>query len=68
MDLLGFHTALDATRRHVTSAQPNAPVRPDPVAGGPKPLRRRAAQVLRRVADRLEPAQSVLHPAQRKSW
>jgi hypothetical protein len=59
MEPLGFSLALSATRTHVLSARPDAPVVPErpprarPVANG---SRRLAAGVLRRLADRVEPA------------
>ncbi|GIG90194.1 hypothetical protein [Plantactinospora endophytica] len=59
MDLVGYHLALGATERHVGSARPNAPVRPDrdpSSGGGPGRLRRSTATMLRLVADRLAPA------------
>ncbi|MFI7024922.1 hypothetical protein [Micromonospora sp. NPDC049900] len=53
----GFVFAIDAVDRHVNSARPDAPIRPDPprvarFATG----RRRAAGALRRLADRIQPA------------
>ncbi|MEQ4302177.1 hypothetical protein ABNF97_12425 [Plantactinospora sp. B6F1] len=63
MDPVGYHLALGATERHVRSARPDAPVRPDrepaPDAG-PGRLRRSTAAMLRRVADRLAPAPPTL--------
>ncbi|KXK59105.1 hypothetical protein AWW66_26010 [Micromonospora rosaria] len=59
----GFSLALDAMSRHVTSARPDAPVRPDPprrslLAGG----RTAGAVALRRLADRLEPRPAPAPP------
>jgi hypothetical protein len=51
--------ALQQTRDLAHSALPDAPVRHDPDARAPRPLRRRAAHGLRRLADRLEPVPSV---------
>ncbi|WP_422773925.1 hypothetical protein ACN28C_14160 [Plantactinospora sp. WMMC1484] len=58
MDLVGYHLALGATERHVNSARPGAPVRPDPEPPqrAPGRLRRSTAAMLRLVADRLAPA------------
>ncbi|MFF0718006.1 hypothetical protein [Micromonospora sp. NPDC003816] len=52
----GFVFAIDAVTRHVNSARPDAPIRPDP----PRPARfaagrRRAATALRRLADQIQP-------------
>ncbi|GAB3985179.1 hypothetical protein V1634_10045 [Plantactinospora veratri] len=63
MDPVGYHLALGATERHVRSARPEAPVRPDRESnpgGGPGRLRRGTAAMLRQVADRLAPAQQVV--------
>ncbi|MGI5214060.1 hypothetical protein [Plantactinospora sp. CA-290183] len=59
MDPLGYHLALGATERHLRSARPDAPIRPDPVRRSGAALhavRRATAAALRLVADRLEPA------------
>lgn len=58
MEPLGFNLAIGATLHHVMSARPDAPVRPDPPRRHRDRgvLRRSAAGLLRRVADRLEPA------------
>ncbi|MGW4155610.1 hypothetical protein ACWEDF_20870 [Micromonospora chersina] len=52
----GFVLAVDAVTRHVNSARPDAPVRPDPPRP-PRlaPTRLAAAAALRRLADRMEP-------------
>ncbi|SNT64191.1 hypothetical protein SAMN05421812_116141 [Asanoa hainanensis] len=57
LDPTAFVQALNATRDHVYSARPDAPVVPDRVrrTGRGDPLRRLAAVALRRVADRVEP-------------
>jgi hypothetical protein len=47
--------ALQQTRDLARSALPDAPVRHDLDAAADRPLRRRAARGLRRLADRLEP-------------
>jgi hypothetical protein len=47
--------ALQQTRDLAHSALPDAPVRHDLDAAPHRPLRRRAARGLRRLADRLEP-------------
>ncbi|MFE9656838.1 hypothetical protein [Micromonospora sp. NPDC006431] len=55
----GFVLAVDAVTRHVNSARPDAPVRPDrPHAPRLAPTRLAVAGALRRLADRMEP-----HPA-----
>ncbi|MDG4797845.1 hypothetical protein [Micromonospora sp. WMMD1082] len=55
--LTGFIVADDAVTRHVMSARPDAPVRPDAPRrarlAGP---RRLTARVLRRLADQIQPA------------
>jgi hypothetical protein len=51
--------ALQQTRDLAHSALPDAPVRHDLDARGPRPLRRRTARGLRLLADRLEPAPSA---------
>ena len=55
MDPLGYNLALGATRHHVLSARPDAPVVPDPEPR-PSAVRAAAAALLRRLADRVEPA------------
>ncbi|GAA3745877.1 hypothetical protein GCM10022225_31980 [Plantactinospora mayteni] len=60
---MGYHLALGATERHVRSARPHAPVRPDRESipgAGPGRLRRSTAAMLRQAADRLAPAPPVL--------
>lgn len=62
MDPLGMITAMDAVNQHLRSAQPGAPVVPDGLEGRHKRaaraglLRQNAANVLRRIAERIEPA------------
>jgi len=53
-----FVQAVNATRHHVLSARPDAPVATRPTRGSGRgdPLRRRTAVLLRRLADRVEPA------------
>jgi hypothetical protein len=51
--------ALQQTHDLAHSALPDAPVRHDLDARAPRPLRRRAARRLRRLADRLEPVPSA---------
>ncbi|WP_326553393.1 hypothetical protein [Micromonospora sp. NBC_01813] len=55
----GYSTALTAMQRHVNSARPNAPVRPDPPRRSPAALTTRlratTANALHRLAYRLEP-------------
>ncbi|SBT41418.1 hypothetical protein [Micromonospora narathiwatensis] len=52
----GFVLAVDAVTRHVNSARPDAPVRPDrPRTPRLAPTRLAAASALRRLADRMEP-------------
>lgn len=53
----GFIFAIDAVARHVNSARPDAPVRPEPprtprLTGA----RRLTAEALRRLADQIQPA------------
>ncbi|WP_341715568.1 hypothetical protein QQG74_16005 [Micromonospora sp. FIMYZ51] len=53
----GFIFAVDAVTRHVTSARPDAPVRPDPPRTTPLAgVRRLAATALHRLADQIQPA------------
>lgn len=65
MEPIGMIFAVDATRRHALSALPDAPVVADDAPGanggqrGPGPVRRTAANGLRRLADRLEPGHAV---------
>jgi hypothetical protein len=54
--------AVQLTHDLAHSALPDAPVRHD-VDAADRPLRRRAARGLRRLADRLEPAPGGLVPA-----
>ncbi|GAB3841055.1 hypothetical protein GCM10029963_11180 [Micromonospora andamanensis] len=61
---IGFITAVDAVTRHVMSARPDAPVRPDV----PRPARlagtrRLAAGALRRLADQIQPRPVPASPA-----
>ncbi|MFU8874604.1 hypothetical protein [Micromonospora sp. SL4-19] len=52
----GFVLAVDAVTRHVNSARPDAPVRPDRTrAPRLAPTRLAAAGALRRLADHMEP-------------
>ncbi|KAB1139295.1 hypothetical protein DER29_3029 [Micromonospora sp. M71_S20] len=52
----GFVLAVDAVTRHVNSARPDAPVRPErPRVARLAPTRLAAAGVLRRLADRIQP-------------
>jgi hypothetical protein len=51
--------AIQQTHDLAHSALPDAPVRHDLDAAADRPLRRRAARGLRRLADRLEPVPSV---------
>ncbi|RKN51127.1 hypothetical protein [Micromonospora endolithica] len=53
----GYVLAVDAVLRHVNSARPDAPVRPERPRAVPLAAPRLAvAAVLRRVADRIQPA------------
>ncbi|MGR6319160.1 hypothetical protein Q2K19_30160 [Micromonospora soli] len=62
----GFVLAVDAVTRHVNSARPDAPVRPDrPRPPRLAPTRLAAAGALRRLADRMEPRPAAVptcHP------
>ncbi|MGC5022586.1 hypothetical protein [Micromonospora sp. DT47] len=59
----GFTLALDAVHRHVNSARPDAPVRPDRVRRDRlAPTRLAAAGALRRLADLMEPAPAPAPP------
>ncbi|MFC4017197.1 hypothetical protein ACFOW4_04460 [Micromonospora sp. GCM10011542] len=52
----GYFTALDAVTRHVNSARPDAPVRPErPSPALLAPTRQATARALRRLADRIQP-------------
>jgi hypothetical protein len=55
MNPIAFVLAVDATRAHVNSAMPHAPVVPEPHAT-PSAVRLWAARTLRRAADLVEPA------------
>ncbi|MER7460633.1 hypothetical protein [Micromonospora sp. NPDC126480] len=59
----GLLLAVDAVTRHVTSARPDAPVRPERVRA-PRLARgrRTAATALRRLADRIQPAPVPVPP------
>ncbi|MDO3704433.1 hypothetical protein Q3W71_22470 [Micromonospora sp. C28SCA-DRY-2] len=53
----GYIFAIDAVTRHVNSARPDAPVRPErPRSARLAPTRRATAAALRRLADRIQPA------------
>ncbi len=56
LDPIAARMAVQDTRDLARSALPDAPVRPGPERAAARPLRRRAAVALRRLADRLEPA------------
>jgi hypothetical protein len=58
-DLIAGHLAIQQTRELARSALPDAPVRRQPEPAPARPLRRRTALALRRLADRLEPAPSL---------
>ncbi|MFR9777643.1 hypothetical protein ACL02O_16505 [Micromonospora sp. MS34] len=59
----GYVLALDAVTRHVNSARPDAPVRPDrPRPPRLAPTRLAAAGALRRLADLMEPRPVSLPP------
>ncbi|GIF51844.1 hypothetical protein DFJ67_5870 [Asanoa ferruginea] len=57
LDPVAFVQAVNATRDHVYSARPDAPVVPDRTrrSGRGDPLRRSTATILRRLANRVEP-------------
>jgi hypothetical protein len=60
-----MNLALNATRRHVLSARPDAPVvaprpTPHPRPHRVDPVRRATAGLLRRLADRVEPCRAVV--------
>jgi hypothetical protein len=60
----GFVMAVDAVTRHVMSARPDAPVRPDlPRPARLVATRRLAAGALRRLADRIQPCPVPARPA-----
>ena len=60
----GYVLALEAVTRHVNSARPDAPVRPDrPRPARLAPTRLAAAGVLRRLADLMEPRPAPVPPA-----
>jgi hypothetical protein len=58
-ELIAGHLAVQQTRGLARSALPDAPIRRQPEPAAARPLRRRTALALRRVADRLEPAPSL---------
>ncbi|QOC91936.1 hypothetical protein [Micromonospora craniellae] len=52
----GFVSAIDAVTRHVNSARPDAPIRPDPPRTARfAAARRLTAGALRRLADQIQP-------------
>ncbi|MBY8874606.1 hypothetical protein K7640_22515 [Micromonospora sp. PLK6-60] len=52
----GFSLAVDAVNRHVNSARPDAPVRPEPTPRARlAPARHRTAAALHRLADAIQP-------------
>jgi hypothetical protein len=57
MNPIGMILAVNATRTHVLSAMPNAPVEPvpEPRPRRTEPVRRGTAAMLRRLADLVEP-------------
>ena len=59
LDPIVGQLALRQSRDLVHSARPEAPVRDDLAATTDRPLRRRAAAALHRLADRLEPIATV---------
>ena len=59
LDPIAGHLALQQTRDLAHSARPDAPVRDDLAVTTDRPLRRRTAVALRRLADRLEPIPTV---------
>jgi hypothetical protein len=64
LDYIAYVTGQRQVRDLATSALPAAPTRPGPVAPatpGRRRLRRRAAQVLVRTAERLEPSAVAAH-------
>jgi hypothetical protein len=68
-DMGGLILARQAARQHVTSAQPDAPIRPDrPLRRSRnEALRRYSALLLRRLARRGEPGEDDLDPARQRS-
>lgn len=59
----GFVLAVDAVTRHVNSARPDAPVRPErPRVARLASTRLAAAGVLRRLADRIQPPSVAAAP------
>lgn len=51
------------TRRHVLSARPDSPTKPErPPRERGRAMRRLTVAALRRLADRLEPSAPTLHP------
>jgi hypothetical protein len=65
LDPVAFVQAINATRDHVYSARPDAPVvqERERVQGRGDPFRRGAAALLRRWADRVEPHRTRSHSA-----
>jgi hypothetical protein len=59
LDPIVGQLAVQQTRDLAHSARPDAPVRDDLAATTDRPLRRRAAVALHRLADRLEPLPTV---------
>jgi hypothetical protein len=59
LDPIAGHLALRKSRDLVSSARPDAPIRDDLAAAADRPLRRRTAVALHRLADRLEPFPTV---------
>jgi hypothetical protein len=59
LDPIAARLAVLSTRDFARSALPGAPVRQQPEPAAARPLRRRTALALRRLADRLEPAPSL---------
>jgi hypothetical protein len=58
LDLIAGRLATQQARELARSALPDAPVRRQPERAAARPLRRRTALALHRLADRLEPAPS----------
>ncbi|TCC00385.1 hypothetical protein E0H26_01435 [Micromonospora zingiberis] len=59
----GFIFAIDAVTRHVNSARPDAPVRPEsPRTARLAGTRRLTADALRRLADQIQPAPLTTTP------
>jgi hypothetical protein len=59
LDPIAGHLAIQQTSELARSALPDAPVRRQPEPAAARPLRRRTALALRRLADRLEAAPSL---------